>query len=91
MSEATNEGLVAGVRGGRLHAAVVFEDAARTPRELDGLRRDDLFTEPLVAAVPAATAWPAAAGSRWPTSPASRGPRRPRRPGRAGVPGGGAM
>ena len=54
VSEATNEGLVAAVRGGDLHAAVVFEDAARAPRDLGGLRRDDLFAEPLVAGVPTA-------------------------------------
>src|SRR3954471_5127078 len=54
VSEASNEGLVAGVRGGDLHAAVVFEDAARPPRDLRGLRREELFAEPLVAGVPAA-------------------------------------
>ncbi len=52
VSEATNDGLVASVRGGELHAAVVFEDASRPPRDLGGLRRDDLFEERFVVAVP---------------------------------------
>jgi DNA-binding transcriptional LysR family regulator len=54
VSESSNEGLLAGVRGGDLHAAVVFEDTTRPRRDLGGLRREDLFAEPLVAGVPAA-------------------------------------
>src|SRR4051794_15861243 len=54
VSEASNEGLVAGGRGGGLHAAGGFADAGRPPRDLGGLRREELFAEPLVAGVPAA-------------------------------------
>src|SRR4051812_6990057 len=49
--EATSDVLVGAVARGELHAAVVFEDAAQPPRDLGGLRREDLFTEPFVAAV----------------------------------------
>jgi DNA-binding transcriptional LysR family regulator len=43
--------LVEGVRSGRLHAAVVFQDAALPRREHEGTRRVDLFDEPFAAIV----------------------------------------
>lgn len=51
-TQATIDGLVAAVRTGELHVVVVFEDASGPPRELGGLRRDELLEEPFVAAVP---------------------------------------
>lgn len=50
-SEGGTDELASGLRDGRLHVAVCFEDAARPPREHEGLRRRDLFTEPMVAAL----------------------------------------
>jgi DNA-binding transcriptional LysR family regulator len=41
------------VRAGRLHAAVMFQDAAAPRREHDGLHRIDLADEPMVALLPA--------------------------------------
>jgi DNA-binding transcriptional LysR family regulator len=41
----------AGVREGRLHVAMCFEDASAPPREHDGTRRHDLAIEPMDAAV----------------------------------------
>ena len=53
VTEASLEALVAAVRGGDLHLALVFEDSAGPPRDLGGARREDLFEEPFVAALPA--------------------------------------
>ena len=50
-SEGSTEELVSRLRDGRLHVAVCFQDAALLPREHEGLRRRELFTEPMVAAV----------------------------------------
>jgi DNA-binding transcriptional LysR family regulator len=41
--------LAEGVSAGRLHAAVLFQDAAAPPREHAGLRRIELGDEPMVA------------------------------------------
>jgi DNA-binding transcriptional LysR family regulator len=52
VSEGTLEELVAAVRDGTLHLAVLFQDAAGPRREHEDLERQDLFEEPLVAALP---------------------------------------
>jgi DNA-binding transcriptional LysR family regulator len=52
VSEGTVEELVAAVRDGTLHLAVLFQDAALPRREHEGLERQDLFEEPMVAALP---------------------------------------
>jgi DNA-binding transcriptional LysR family regulator len=52
VSEGTLEELVAAVRDGTLHLAVLFQDAAAPRREHEDLERQDLFEEPLVAALP---------------------------------------
>jgi DNA-binding transcriptional LysR family regulator len=44
--------LADGVRSGRLHVAVCFQDAAEPRREHEGTRRHDLFDEPMVLALP---------------------------------------
>jgi DNA-binding transcriptional LysR family regulator len=49
--EGSTDDLVGGVRDGRLHVAVCFQDASQDRREHDGLLRRDLFTEPMLAAV----------------------------------------
>jgi DNA-binding transcriptional LysR family regulator len=51
--QGSTEALVDGVRDGRLHLALAFQDAAAPRREHDGTRRRDLLTEPLVALLPA--------------------------------------
>jgi DNA-binding transcriptional LysR family regulator len=50
--EGTTDELVAGVRGGALHVAVCFQDAAAPRREHDGARRTDLEQEPFMALLP---------------------------------------
>ena len=50
-TEGSTEELVLRLRDGRLHVAVCFQDAAAAPRDHEGLRRRDLFTESMVAAV----------------------------------------
>jgi DNA-binding transcriptional LysR family regulator len=52
VSEGTVEELVAAVRDGTLHLAVLFQDAALPRREHEDLERQDLFDEPMVAALP---------------------------------------
>jgi DNA-binding transcriptional LysR family regulator len=52
VSEGTMDELVAAVRDGTLHLAVLFQDAAAPRREHDDLERHDLFEEPMVAALP---------------------------------------
>src|ERR671922_1001089 len=52
VSEGTQEDLVAAVRDGTLHLAVLFQDAAAPRREHEDLERHDLFEEPMVAALP---------------------------------------
>jgi DNA-binding transcriptional LysR family regulator len=49
--EGTVEELAAGVGDGRLHLALVFQDAAASRREHPGLRRHDLLEEPFVPVV----------------------------------------
>ena len=44
--------LARGVRDGSLHLAVAFQDAHEARQEHPGTRRHDLFTEPMVAALP---------------------------------------
>ena len=52
VSEGPLEELVALVRDGTLHIAVLFQDAAAPRREHEELERHDLFEEPMVAALP---------------------------------------
>jgi DNA-binding transcriptional LysR family regulator len=52
VTEGRTDELVRGVRDGSLHLAVAFQDAHATRREHPGTRRHDLFTEPMVAALP---------------------------------------
>src|ERR687898_284184 len=52
VSEGTHEELVAAVRDGTLHLAVLFQDAEAPRRDHDDLERRDLFDEPMVAALP---------------------------------------
>jgi DNA-binding transcriptional LysR family regulator len=52
LSEGRLEALAAGVRGGDLHAALCFQDAAAPRREHAGTRRQDLFDEPMIVALP---------------------------------------
>jgi len=52
VEEGRQEELPAGVRAGRLHVAVCFQDAAVPRREHDGLRRHDLGEEPMVVVLP---------------------------------------
>jgi DNA-binding transcriptional LysR family regulator len=49
--EGTMEELAAGVGDGRVHVALVFQDAAAPRREHPGLRRHDLLEEPFVPVV----------------------------------------
>jgi DNA-binding transcriptional LysR family regulator len=50
--EGRTDALARGVRDGSLHLAVAFQDAHAARREHPGTRRHDLFTEPMVAALP---------------------------------------
>jgi DNA-binding transcriptional LysR family regulator len=52
VEEGRLQDLVDGVRSGRLHVAVSFEDAAAPRREFPGLRRHELVEEPMVAVLP---------------------------------------
>lgn len=52
VSEGTMEELVAAVRDGTLHVALLFQDAAAPRREHEDLERYDLFEEPMVASLP---------------------------------------
>jgi len=52
VAEAPHEELVARVRDGALHLALLFQDAAAPRREHEDLERHDLFEEPMVAALP---------------------------------------
>src|SRR5919109_1396826 len=52
VAEGTLEELVAAVRDGTLHLAVLFQDAAAPRRDHEDLERHDLFEEPMVAALP---------------------------------------
>ena len=52
VSERTQEELVAAVRDGTLHLAVLFQDSAAPRREHEDVERHDLFEEPMVAALP---------------------------------------
>ena len=52
LSEGRVDELAAGVRGGDLHMAVCFQDAAEPWREQEGTRRRDLMEEPMVLALP---------------------------------------
>src|SRR5918995_139244 len=52
VAEAPSEELVARVRDGTLHLAVLFQDAGTPRREHEDLERHDLFEEPMVAALP---------------------------------------
>ena len=54
VEEGRLEDLAAGVRAGRLHLAVGFQDSAAPRREHGGLRRHDLVEEPMVLALPPA-------------------------------------
>jgi DNA-binding transcriptional LysR family regulator len=50
-SEGSSQDVGAGVRDGRLHVGVCFEDASAPPREHPDVRRDELGLEPMEAAV----------------------------------------
>ncbi|MEA2380139.1 MAG: hypothetical protein QOH72_110 [Solirubrobacteraceae bacterium] len=50
-SEGSSADVAAGVRDGRLHVGVCFEDAAAPPRKHADVRRQDLGLEPMEAAV----------------------------------------
>jgi len=52
VEEGRLDDLAAGVRAGRLHLALGFQDAAEPRREHPGLRRHELMEEPMVAALP---------------------------------------
>jgi DNA-binding transcriptional LysR family regulator len=52
VTEGGTDALARGVRDGSLHLAVAFQDAHAPRREHPGIRRHDLFTEPMVAALP---------------------------------------
>jgi DNA-binding transcriptional LysR family regulator len=52
VTEGRTDALARGVRDGSLHLAVAFQDAHAARREHPGTRRHDLFTEPMVAALP---------------------------------------
>jgi DNA-binding transcriptional LysR family regulator len=52
VEEGRLDDLAAGVRTGRLHLAVGFQDAAEPRHEHSGLRRHDLMEEPMVVALP---------------------------------------
>ena len=50
--EDRTDALARGVRDGSLHVAVAFQDAHAARQEHPATRRQDLFTEPMVAALP---------------------------------------
>jgi DNA-binding transcriptional LysR family regulator len=52
VTEGRTDELARGVRDGSLHLAVAFQDAHAARQEHPGTRRHDLFTEPMVAALP---------------------------------------
>ena len=52
VTEGGTDALARGVRDGSLHVAVAFQDAHAARQEHAGTRRHDLFTEPMVAALP---------------------------------------
>lgn len=52
VTEGRTDALARGVRDGSLHLAVAFQDAHAARHEHPGTRRHDLFTEPMVAALP---------------------------------------
>jgi DNA-binding transcriptional LysR family regulator len=52
VTEGRTDALARGVRDGSLHLAVAFQDAHAARQEHPGTRRHDLFTEPMVAALP---------------------------------------
>ena len=52
VEEGRLDDLAAGVRAGRLHLALGFQDAAEAPRRHEGLRRYELAEEPMVLALP---------------------------------------
>jgi DNA-binding transcriptional LysR family regulator len=52
VTEGRTDALARGVRDGSLHLAVAFQDSHADRREHPGTRRHDLFTEPMVAALP---------------------------------------
>jgi DNA-binding transcriptional LysR family regulator len=52
VTEGRTDELARGVRDGSLHLAVAFQDAHADRQEHPGTRRHDLFTEPMVAALP---------------------------------------
>ena len=52
VTEGRTDALARGVRDGSLHLAVAFQDAYAARDEHPGTRRHDLFTEPMVAALP---------------------------------------
>jgi DNA-binding transcriptional LysR family regulator len=49
--QGTTDELVAGVRDGRFHVGLCFQDSATARREHPGVRRHDLLEEPMVAAL----------------------------------------
>ena len=56
VAEGAMEELVAAVRDGTLHLALLFQDAAAPRRDHEDVERHDLFEEPMVAALPRFTA-----------------------------------
>jgi DNA-binding transcriptional LysR family regulator len=52
VTEGSTDELARGIRDGSLHLAVAFQDAHAARQEHPGTRRHDLFTEPMVAALP---------------------------------------
>lgn len=52
VTEGRTDALAGGVRDGSLHLAVAFQDAHAASHEHPGTRRHELFTEPMVAALP---------------------------------------
>jgi DNA-binding transcriptional LysR family regulator len=52
VTEGRTDELARGIRDGSLHLAVAFQDAHAARQEHPGTRRHDLFTEPMVAALP---------------------------------------
>jgi DNA-binding transcriptional LysR family regulator len=49
--QGSTDELVGAVRDGRLHTALCFQDANQPRREHEGVRRDDLIQQPMVAVV----------------------------------------
>ena len=73
VEEGRLDDLAAGVRAGRLHLALGFQDAAAAPRaSTTGLRRHELVEEPMVARAPAASPPRAAADDDRPRRPRGR-------------------